>query len=466
MAEDMRQRRNIYADGPSASPEGTRRAPNSESKLALGEAPRRPDPEIAGLKSQAGSQAGTQVATGPTGPTDATGLMIVAGERSGDIFGAGLAVALRSRLGEVAVFGCGGEEMRRAGVETVVDLSEFAMVGITEVVSRLPRAYRASQRLMQDARRRHPAMAILIDSPSLNMRLAPRLKRLGVPVTYFVSPQVWAWKKWRLRQLKTRIDKMICIFDFEEEIYRRAGIPVEYVGHPLVDEVHPTLTRAAFFERAGLEPGVTTVALLPGSRRTEVRLILPTLLEAAAGMAGTRPLQFVVAVAPTIEEGWLEAEFLAPYRRQMKLHTVTGATRDALYHADLAVVASGTATIEAALLERPMAVVYRVSRVTALLARALGLRLPFYSMVNLLAGRSAVPELIQEDFTARRVASEVARLLDDAGARERMVNDLREVKARLGSAGALERAADVIARSIAAGRNQKKDFNTEFTESH
>jgi len=378
-----------------------------------------------------------------------TSLMIVAGEPSGDILGAGLAAALRARLGEVAIFGCGGEEMRRTGVETVVDLNEFAMVGLTEVVSRLPRAYRAGRRLIKEARRRHPAMAVLIDSPSLNMRLALRLKRLGVPVTYFVSPQVWAWKKWRLRQLKTRIDRMICIFDFEEEIYRRAGIPVEYVGHPLVDAVHPTLARTAFFARAGLEPGVTTVALLPGSRRIEVRLILPTLLQAAALLAGARRLQFVVAVAPTIEEGWLEAEYLAPYRGRMDLHTVTGATRDALYHADLAVVASGTATIEATLLERPMAVVYRVSRTTAMLARAAGLRLPFYSMVNLLAGRPAVRELIQEDFTAGRVASEVARLLDDAGARARMVSDLREVKARLGSAGALDRAADAVARSLA-----------------
>jgi len=387
-----------------------------------------------------------------------TGLMMVAGERSGDLFGAGLAAALRARLGGVAIFGCGGEEMRRTGVETVVDLSEFAMVGITEVVSKLPRAYRASRRLMQEARRRRPAMAILIDSPSLNIRLAPRLKRLGVPVTYFVSPQVWAWKKWRLGQLKKRIDKMICIFDFEEEIYRRAGIPVEYVGHPLVGEVHPTLARAAFFTRAGLEPGLTTVALLPGSRRTEVRLILPTLLEATAALAGTRRLQVVVAVAPTIDAKWLEDEYLAPYRQGMAAPCgTTGATRDALYHADLAVVASGTATIEAALLERPMVVVYRVSRVTAMVARAMGLHLPFYSMVNLLAGRSAVPELIQEDFTAGRVASEVARLLDDAGARAVMVNDLRDVKARLGSAGALGRAADAIARSIAGCRDSVSD---------
>ena len=374
--------------------------------------------------------------------------MIVAGERSGDVFGAGLASALRARLGDAAIFGCGGEEMRRAGVETVVDLSEFAMVGITEVLSGLPRAYRASRCLIDAARRRRPSMAILIDSPSLNIRLAPRLKSLEVPVTYFVSPQVWAWKKWRLRQLKSRIDRMICIFDFEEEIYRRVGIEVEYVGHPLVDAVHPTLARANLFARADLAPEVTTIALLPGSRRIEVRLILPGLLEAAAELAAERKLQFMLAVAPTIDEAWLKKEFLAPYSRRITIRAITGVTRDILHHADVAVVASGTATIEAALLDRPMVVVYRVSRMTAAMARVMGLRLPYYSMVNLLAGRSAVPELIQEDFSAGRVASEVARLLDDPGARARMVDDLRGIRARLGTAGALDRAADTIVRSM------------------
>jgi lipid-A-disaccharide synthase len=378
--------------------------------------------------------------------------MMVAGERSGDIYGAELAAALRARLGEVEIFGCGGAEMRRAGVETVVDLRQFAMVGITEVVSGLPRAYRAFRRLMDEARRHPPTLAILIDSPSLNIRLAGRLKRRGVPVTYFISPQIWAWKRWRLRQLKTMIDRMICIFDFEEEIYRRAGIPVEYVGHPLVDAVHPSLTRERFFAQAGLDPEVTTVALLPGSRPIEVRSVLPTLLEAAARLAGTRHLQFVVAVAPTIDPAWLDARYLAPYRERLALRTVTGAAHDALYHADVAMVASGTATIEAALLERPLVVVYRVSRVTAFLVRALGLRVPFYSMVNLLAGKAAVPELIQKDFTAARLASEVARLLDDAGARERTVSGLRKVKARLGRAGAIQRAAEAIARSGTGNR--------------
>src|SRR5579863_1579011 len=209
-------------------------------------------------------------------------LMTVAGERSGDVYGARLAAALKDQLGGVEMFGCGGEAMRSAGVETTVDAHEFAMVGITEVISGLPRAYRAFRRLLAEADRRRPRLVVLIDSPSLNIRLAERLKKRGVTVVYFVSPQIWAWKRWRLGQLKNRIDKMLCIFDFEEEIYRKAGVEVEYVGHPLVDAVHADLTREAFFQRTGLDPDTPTIALLPGSRRIELSFNLPAMIDAAA----------------------------------------------------------------------------------------------------------------------------------------------------------------------------------------
>src|SRR5437660_10072669 len=237
-----------------------------------------------------------------------TCLMIVAGEQSGDVYGARLATALEQRLPEIEIFGCGGDAIRHSGVETVADARCFAMVGITEVVSGLPQAYRAFQALLDEADRRRPRLAILIDSPSLNIRLAKQLKRRGIPVVYFVSPQIWAWKRWRLGQLKARIDKMLCIFDFEEEIYRRAGIPVEYVGYPLVDSVHSRLTRAAFFAQAGLAPDTPTVALLPGSREIEVSLILPTLLEAAGQLARTRSIQFVIAVAPALDGSRFDRE--------------------------------------------------------------------------------------------------------------------------------------------------------------
>lgn len=373
--------------------------------------------------------------------------MIVAGERSGDVYGAALAQALRARVGNTEVFGCGGEAMRAAGVETVVDIHHVALIGISEVVSGLPKAYRAMQTLIREAARRKPALAVLIDSPSLNLRLAKRLKQLNIPVIYFVSPQIWAWKKWRIKKIKAYVDKMLCLFDFETEIYERAGVPVEYVGHPLVDMAGPRQTREEFFHQAGLDPGIPTVALLPGSRRTEVTLNLPTMLKAAARLALSRPIQFVLAAAPTIDSEWLESVAARCYSGRAPVRTLSNATHEALQYADAAVVASGTATIEATLRECPMIVVYRVSAFTAMCARVM-IRVPFYSMVNLLAGNAAVPELIQSDFNTDNLASRLHSLLDDGEAREKMVEDLRRVKLRLGQGGAIERAADAITRQV------------------
>ena len=366
--------------------------------------------------------------------------MIVAGERSGDIYGARLAAALHARLPEIEVFGCGGELMRGAGVETIVDSHEFAMVGITEVVSGLPRAYRGFHALLDEAERRRPELAILIDSPSLNIRLAKRLKNRGITVVYFISPQIWAWKRWRLGQLKTRIHKMLCIFDFEEPIYRQAGIPVEYVGHPLVDTVHASLGREEFFAQAGLDPQVPTVALLPGSRQIELAFNLPILLDAAAQVASARHVQFALSVAPTVNAEWIRTTMLRGYEQRAMIRTVS-APYDALRHSDLTVVASGTATIEAALLECPMVVVYRVSPVTAFFARFM-INVPFYSMVNLLAGKPLVKELIQSDFTVQNVAAQIEYLLDNAGAREQIARELHALRTHLGSGGAIDRVAE------------------------
>jgi len=314
------------------------------------------------------------------------------------------------------------------------------MVGITEVVSGLPRAYRGFHALLNEAERRRPELAILIDSPSLNIRLAKRLKDRGITVVYFISPQIWAWKRWRLGQLKKRIHKMLCIFDFEEPIYRQAGIPVEYVGHPLADTVHASLGREEFFAQAGLDPQVSTVALLPGSRQIELAFNLPTMLEAAAQVASAHHVQFVLSVAPTLNAEWIRTTMLRAYEHRALIRTVS-APYDALRHSDLAVVASGTATVEAALLECPMVVVYRVSRVTAFFARFM-ISVPFYSMVNLLAGKPVVEELIQSDFTVPNVAAQVEYLLASAGAREEIERELRAVRAHLGSGGAIDRAAE------------------------
>jgi len=366
--------------------------------------------------------------------------MIVAGERSGDIYGARLAAALHARLPEIEVFGCGGELMRGAGVETIVDSHEFAMVGITEVVSGLPRAYRGFHALLDEAERRRPELAILIDSPSLNIRLAKRLKNRGITVVYFISPQIWAWKRWRLGQLKTRIHKMLCIFDFEESIYRQAGIPVEYVGHPLAGTVHASLGREEFFAQTGLDPQMPTIALLPGSRQIELAFNLPILLDAAAQVASARHVQFALSVAPTVNAEWIRTTMLRGYEQRAMIRTVS-APYDARRHSDLAVVASGTATIEAALLECPMVVVYRVSPVTAFFARFM-INVPFYSMVNLLAGKPLVKELIQSDFTVQNVAAQIEYLLDNAGAREQIARELHALRTHLGSGGAIDRVAE------------------------
>jgi len=369
--------------------------------------------------------------------------MMVAGERSGDVYGAALAQALKARVNDAEVFGCGGEAMRAAGVETVVDIHQVALIGISEVVSGLPKAYRAMKSLIAEAARRKPALAVLIDSPSLNLRLAKRLKQQNIPVVYFVSPQIWAWKKWRIRRIKACVDKMLCLFDFETEIYEKAGVPVEYIGHPLVDRAAPSQTREEFFSQAGLDPNTPTVALLPGSRRTEVAFNLPAMLDAAARVGLSRPIQFVIASAPTIDSQWLESLVARGYPGKAPLRTLSNAAHAALQYSNAAVVASGTATIEAALRECPMIVVYRVSAFTALCARVM-IDVPFYSMVNLLAGHAAVPELIQNDFNAAHLASRLQSLLDDGEARTQMVQDLRSVRLRLGPEGAIERAADAI----------------------
>jgi lipid-A-disaccharide synthase len=365
---------------------------------------------------------------------------MVAGERSGDVYGAELATALRAQLRGAEIFGCGGEEMRRAGVETLVDAQQVSLMGITEMLTGLPRAYGAFRRLVQAVDERPPQLAILIDFPSFNLRLAKKLRQRRIPVVYFVSPQIWAWKGWRIKGIKANVDKMLCIFDFEEAIYRKAGVPVEYVGHPLIDLLPPPTSRQEFFGQAGLDPETPTVALLPGSREKEVFYNLPPLLDAASRLALTRKIQFVVAVAPTLDAEWMASMLARCYVGRATVRTVT---HSALQHATVAVVASGTATVEAALRERPMVVVYRVSPLTWFFGKFM-VHVPFYSMVNLLAKKAVVPELIQGDLTGQHVASRVEYLLDHPEACEEMVKELRALRSRLGPGGAIQRAAKAV----------------------
>jgi lipid-A-disaccharide synthase len=372
-----------------------------------------------------------------------TPILLSAGEASGEMYAAKLATALRQRA-DVALFGMGGARMRAAGVETVTDYSEVAVVGITEVLRHLPSLLRAMQRLVSEAGRRRPPLAVLTDFPGFHLRLARKLLPQGVRNVYFVCPQFWAWRPWRVRIIRRRFALGLCIFPFEEKFFSDAGVPVEFIGHPLVGEVRAAHSRETFCRSNGLAAGQPIVTLLPGSRTSEMARHLPVLREACALIRQSVPAaQFVLAAAPESDCGALRQG----WPQEFPLRVVEGQTYDALASADAAIVSSGTATVEAALLDAPMVVIYRVSALTALLAKPL-VRTPFFSMVNLIAGRRVVPELIQKDFTPQRVAQEVLRLLQQEAARAELRRGLAEVRERLGPPGAIERAADAIVRML------------------
>jgi lipid-A-disaccharide synthase len=374
-------------------------------------------------------------------------ILISAGEASSDMYGARLASAIRERTGG-RLFGMGGKRMAEAGVEILVDYHEVAVVGISEVLHKIPTVVGTQRKLAREAARRKASLAILIDSPGTHLGVARRLANNGIRVGYFIGPQVWAWRAGRVRIVKRLVDRMVVIFPFEEKIYRDAGVPVDFVGHPLVDVVHASARREDFAARYGLDPNRPIVTLLPGSRRSEIARHYPLVAEACerlsnglqTGGAQKRGIvQFVLAAAPG-----LGPELFAPHTRKgVSVTRVEGATYDALAAADCAIVASGTATVEAALLGTPMVVVYRVSPTSALVLRRM-VRSPFIAMANLIAGRRVVPELIQNQFTAVAVEKEVRTLLESAGARDDMRAGLAEVRAKLGPGGAIERAADIF----------------------
>ena len=370
-------------------------------------------------------------------------ILISAGEASSDMYAARLAIALRARTG-AKFFGMGGPRMAEAGVELIADYHEVAVVGIAEVLHKIPTVIGVQNRLKREAKRRNAALAILVDSPGTHLGVARRLKQIDIPVGYFIGPQVWAWRAGRVRIIKRRVNRMVVIFPFEEKIYRDAGVPVNFVGHPLVDVVRPTMSRAEFAALHNLNPNKPIVAILPGSRQNEIRQNYGRVLKACERLIrADNEMQFVVAAAPNLTAGSFASHTLPA----IDIRLVQGATYDALAAADCAIVASGTATIEAALLGTPMVVVYRVSRLSAFILRRM-IRTPFFSMVNLIAGRSVVRELIQDDFTPAAVETEVRRLLDSPAARDEMKSSLAEVRAKLGPGGAIERAADIFAQML------------------
>lgn len=369
-------------------------------------------------------------------------LMIVAGEASGDKHGAKLAAALVALRPNATwdFFGAGGDEMRAVGVETLVDAREVAIMGALEVAAALPKFLRVFRRLRDTARMRQPRAVVLIDWPEFNLRLARRLKRDGQRVIYYISPQVWAWRSYRINAIKRDVERMLVILPFERDYYERAGVQVDYVGHPLLDSVHVTASREEFCARHGLEPSRAIITLLPGSRHSELKFILPPMIEAAQQLSQSHPaLQFIIARAPTIAQTDLEM-MTAAAGTLSNLRWIENDTYNALAASQLAVVASGTATLEAAIIGAPLIIVYRASPLNWRLFRPL-INVPFVGMPNLIAGREIAPELLQDQLTGPRLAAQIIELLEDEARLDRLRTDLAEVRARLGEARASERAA-------------------------
>jgi lipid-A-disaccharide synthase len=408
--------------------------------------------------------------------------MIVAGEASGDKHGASLARALTRLNPEIRydLFGSGGEEMRAAGVETLVDAREVGIIGVPEIARAIGKLYRAYRTLLRCARSRQPAAVVLIDWPDFNMRLAKKLHRRGFKIIYYIIPQVWAWRRYRIRALRRDVDRMIVILPFEEQFYKNAGLAVRYVGHPLAESVRITSSREEFCRRHGLDPMRPIFALLPGSRQKEIHHHLPVMLEAAAklrsmpfriavcglginsqsvddqisNLQSSNP-QFVVPLASTvrpddvasiIRDAQLAADIVIGNDvDSLCVIAIEGDTYNALGHSEFAVVASGTATVEAALAGTPMVIIYRGSELNWRLIRPL-IHLDTFGMVNLIAGRHIVPELMQSKATAENIAGEVIAILSDPARLARMRQDLESVNQQLRAAGgsAAERAAKEV----------------------
>ena len=401
-------------------------------------------------------------------------ILISAGEASGEMYGAQLIEALRRAAGRNLVelrsagqpraavptqtfstqasnsspaslefFGVGGDRMRAAGCDTVVDSRDLAVVGITEILSHLPKILRLYRHLIAEADRRRPDLAIVIDSPAFNWRVARQMKRRGIRTVYYVAPQFWAWRQGRVRLIRDYIDKALVIFPFEEQFYRERGVDATFVGHPLAELPHPTVERGDYAAQFHLDATKPWIALMPGSRVKEVRMNLPTILEAAARLGSE--YEFLLPVAPT-----LDPSFLPSLIGQGKITLVPDAL-PALWHSRAGIVASGTATVEAAMMNTPFVMVYRVSPLTYLLGKP-RVKVPRFAMVNLIAGEEVVPELVQQDFTAEKVVAGVKEILPDGPARDRMLEGLARVKARLrapqAGSGAVQhpadRAADII----------------------
>jgi lipid-A-disaccharide synthase len=374
--------------------------------------------------------------------------MISCGEPSGDLYAGALVRALKRADPSVEVFGMGGPQMAAAGASLLVDYRGLAVTGLTEVLTALPRLWRTLQTLVAAARTRRPDVLVVIDYPDFNFRLMSAVKALGVPVVYYISPQLWAWRAGRMRTMQTVVDRVLPIFPFEEALYQKAGVDVRFVGHPLREMTATSASREVLRADWGVGPDTPLVALLPGSRGNELKTLAPVLADARARIRQHLPAaRFIVARAPHVTDAWL-----APLTADPATQIVAHRTDDVLSACDVVLTASGTATVQAAIHGAPMVVLYRLSALTYRLFKPLG-RVDMYAMVNLISGRRIVRELIQDDCRADAAADEALRILTDAGYRAQMVRDLAAVRNALGGPGASDRAAAAIADLVESRRH-------------
>jgi lipid-A-disaccharide synthase len=367
-------------------------------------------------------------------------VLVSAGEASGDLYASLVVEELRRVRPDAEFFGSAGPRLRAVGVRTVVDAASLAVVGLAEVVAHIPRIWGEYRKLLDAAREERPDIAILTDSPDFHLRLSKQLKPMGIPVVYLVAPQAWAWRSGRVRTIRRTVSRLLCIFPFEEPFFRRHGVPASYIGHFLAGLVRPALDRETFFRKHGFPGDRPLIAVLPGSRRGEAARHLPALQDAVDRLLGRKPVSFVLPASATAG-----AAFFRERIGKSPVRVIEGESWDAMAHADLALAASGTVTVEAALLGTPLVTYYRVTPASWMAGRWL-VKVPFYSMVNLIAGREVVPELMQDRLTGPNLAAEALRLLEDMDARSRMKAGLAEVRDRLSGSGAspAARAAAIV----------------------
>lgn len=366
-----------------------------------------------------------------------TSILIIAGESSGDIYGADLVHEFKKRHPQVNFFGIGGTQMEKEGVRLLFPSHDLAVVGLIEVLGHLPRIKKIFSAVLREAERANTSAAVLIDSPDFNLRLAKRIKKLSVPILYYISPTVWIWRKGRLRSIKKTVKRMMLIFPFEEDIYRQRQIPAVYIGHPLVRKISVSLNRGDFFSKYGLDLQKKTICLLPGSRRSEIHFHMPILVKAMDKISQEHDVQFILVQANNLESHFLNQHIPD---HLSNLLVIKEERYSAMSHSDLAISACGTANLELAILETPFLAFYRLSSLTYHLGIHL-LKLKRFSIVNILSGKKVITELIQSQFTVENLTLEVRRLLTSQQSRDRMIADFRNIKDLLGDKKASYNAA-------------------------